>query len=83
MYIFELQDVLFTIKSLKSPTNEFNFNNYISLNSSTTRSGVSNKLLIPQHLNNTAQHSYFNWLPPLWNAMPIMDINLSHSQTAH
>jgi len=78
MYIFELQDILFAIKSLKSPTNQFNINNFISFNSSTTRSGASNKLLIPQHLNNTARHSYFHHLPSLWNAMPIMDMNLSY-----
>ena len=76
MYILELQDILFAIKSLKSPTNKFNINNFISFNSSTTRSGASNKLLIPQHLNNTAGHSYFHRLPSLWNAMPIMDMNL-------
>ena len=38
MNIFELQDILFAIKSLKSPNNQFNINNYISFNSSTTRS---------------------------------------------
>ena len=79
MYIFELQDILFAIKSLKSPTNQFNINNYITFNSSTTRSGASNKLVIPQHLNNTARHSYFHRLPSLWNAMPIIDINTSYT----
>ena len=74
MYIFELQDILFAIKSLKSPTNQFNINNYITFNSSTTRSGDSNKLVMPQHLNYTARHSYFHRLPSLWNAMPIIDI---------
>ena len=79
MYIFELQDILFAIKSLKSPTNQFNINNYITFNSSTTRSGASNKLVIPQHLNKTARLSYFHRLPSLWNAMPIIDINTSYT----
>ena len=79
IYIFELQDILFAIKSLKSPTYQFNINNFISFNSSTTRAGASNKLLILQHLNNTARHSYIHRLPSLWNAMPIMDINTSYS----
>ena len=80
MYISKQQDILFAIQSLKFPTNHnhFNINNVISFNSSTTRSGASYKLLIPQHLNNTAQHSYFHHLPSLWNAMPIMDMNLSY-----
>ena len=77
MYTFKLQDILFAIKSLKSPTNQFNINNFITFNSSNTRSGACNKLLIPQHLNNTARHSYFHRLPSLWNAVPIIDLNVS------
>ena len=83
MYIFELQDILFAIKSLKSPTNQFNINNYITFNSSTTSSCwwqlASNKLVIPQHLDNTTRHSYFHCLPSLWNAMPLIDINTSYT----
>ena len=44
MYIFELQDILFTIKTIKLQTNQFNINNYITFNSTNTRSGASNKL---------------------------------------
>ena len=47
MYIFELQDILFAIKSIKSPTNQYKINNYITFNSTNTRSGSSNKLLLP------------------------------------
>ena len=77
MYIFELQDILFAIKSIKSPTDQFNINNYITFNSTNTRSGSSNKLLLPQHLNNISRHSYFHRLPSLWNAIPILDLNMS------
>ena len=77
MYIFELQDILFAIKSIKSPTNQFNINNCITFNSTNTISGSSNKLLLPQHLNNILQHSYFHRLPFLWNAIPILDISMS------
>ena len=77
MYIFELQDILFAIKSIKSPTDQFNINNYITFNSTNTRSSSSNKLLLPQHLNNTSRHSYFHRLPSLWNAIPILDLNMS------
>jgi len=83
MCIFELQDILFAIKSLKSTISQLNINNYISFNTSSTRSGASNKLLIPQHLNNTTRNSYFHRLPSLWNAMPIMDINLSYITLKH
>ena len=79
MYIFKLQDILFAIKYLKSPTSQFDINNYITFNSSITRSGTSNKLVISQHLNNTARHSYFRRLPSLWNSMLIIDINISYT----
>ena len=77
MYIFELQDILFAIKSIKLQTNQFNINNYITFNTTNTRSGASNKPLLPQHLNNISRHSYFHRLPSLWNAMPILDLNMS------
>ena len=44
---------------------------YIKISSASTRSGANNKLILPHHLNNTSQHSYFHWLPSLWNTMPI------------
>ena len=77
MYLFELQDILFAIKSLKIPTKQFNITDYISFNSASTRSGASNKLTHIHHLNNLSRHSYFHRLPGLWNAIPIIDLNQS------
>ena len=77
MYMFELQDLLFAIKSIKSPTNQFNINNYIKFSTISTRSEASNKLKPPCHINNTSRHSYFHRIPYLWNAMPIFDLNKS------
>ena len=77
MYLFELQDILFAIKSIKTPIIQFNITNYISFNSASTRSGANNKLIPPHHLNNTSRHSYFHRLPSLWNAMPVFDLNMS------
>ena len=65
MYLFELHDILFAIKSLKTPTTQFNINNYINFNLTNTRSGASNKLIPTHHLNNLAHHSYFHRLPSL------------------
>ena len=77
MYIFELQDMLFTIKSIKSPINQFNINYYIKFSHTTsTRSGASNKLIPPRHINNISHHSYFHRLPYLWNSMPTFDLNM-------
>ena len=77
MYLFELQDILFAVKSIKTPTDQFSITNYIEFSSSNTRSGATNKLIHRRHLNNTSRHSYFHRLPSLWNAMPIIDLNLS------
>jgi len=46
-----LQDILFAVKSIKTPTEQFSITNYIEFSSSNTRSGTSNKL-IPHRLNN-------------------------------
>ena len=75
MCLFELNDILFAIKSLKTPTTQFNINNYINFNLTNTRSGANNKLIPTHHLNNLARHSYFHRLPSLWNAMPVFDLN--------
>ena len=80
MYLFELHDILFAIKSLKSPTIQFNITNYINFNPANTRSGASNKLIPTHHLNNLSRHSYFHRLPSLWNAMPVIDLNMSFAQ---
>ena len=52
-----LQDILFAVKSIKTPTEQFSITNYIEFSSSNTRSGTSNKLIHPCHLNNTSCHS--------------------------
>jgi len=77
MYLFELQDILFAVKSIKNPTNQFCITSYIAFSSTNTRSSASNKLIHPRHLNNASHHSYFHQLPLLWNAMPVIDLNLS------
>ena len=74
MYFFELHDILFAIKSLKTPTTQFNINNYINFNLANTRSGTKNKLIPTHHLNNLAHHSYFRCLPSLWNAICLCSI---------
>ena len=63
MYLFELHDILFAIKALKTPTTQFNINNYINFSLANTRSGANNKLIPPHHLNKLARHSYFHCLP--------------------
>ena len=44
MYLFELYDIIFVIKSLKNPTIPFNIYNYIQFHSSSSRLSHANKL---------------------------------------
>jgi len=74
MYLFELQDILFAVKSIKTPTDQFCITSSVSTN---TRSGTCNKLMYPRHLDTTSRHCYFHRLSSLWNALPIIDLNLS------
>ena len=45
MYLFELYDIIFVIKSLKNPTISFNIYNYIQFHSSSSRLSHANKLI--------------------------------------
>ena len=44
MYFLELQNIIFAIKSFKSPSESFDINNYISFSTGSTRSGSNSKL---------------------------------------
>ena len=74
MFIFELQDLMFLIKSLKSPTDNFSINNHITFASVTTRSRTHQKL----RTSTTIQcHFYFNRIVRLYNHLPVIDLSLS------
>ena len=80
MYLFELHDILFAIKSIKTPTIQFKITNYINFSSASIRSGANNKLILPHHLNNSSRHSYFHRLPSLWNSMPIFGLDMTFNK---
>ena len=65
MYIYELNDIMFFIKSLKRPTDSFKITNYVSFSSFTTRSSINCKLVHKRSRLNTNRHFYFNRLPRL------------------
>ena len=76
MYIFELNDLIFFIKSYKSPSDYFNINDFIFCSSITTRSSTGFKLQHNASSNNLTHNFYFCRLPRLWNSLPIIDIHL-------
>ena len=75
MYIFEILDIMFLIKSSKFPSNGFNINHFISFSSSGTRTcGV--KLIHNISSTNKQRNFYFVRICRLWNALPIIDLTL-------
>ena len=69
----EMQDVVFFIKCLKEPSDNFDIFQYVSFSSSCTRA-TSNKRMIYNKCNTTKyQHFYFNRIARIWNALPSID----------
>ena len=58
MYVYELNDMMFLIKSLKYPTANFNIRQYISFTSSNTRSGDHLKLVHSRTTSALHHHFY-------------------------
>ena len=79
MYILDICDIMFFIKSLKSPTQAFNITDYVKFNSASTRLGSSNKLQHTRSTNTFSSYFYFNRLPRIWNALPIIDHNVNQA----
>ena len=76
MYVFEITDIIFLVKSFKFPSASFNINNYVSF-STTRSSGV--KLIHNSSSTNKLRNHYFIRICRLWNAIPIISLNLSVS----
>ena len=69
----EMQDVVFFIKCLKEPSDNFNILHYVTFSSTCTRAS-SNKRLIHNKCNTTKyQHFYCNRIVRVWNALPFID----------
>ena len=79
MYIFELNDLMFFIKSSKSPTDNFNINHHI------TFAEVWNppKVNSPKDINSNLHHFYFNRIARLYNCLPVLDLSLSTNIIKH
>jgi len=83
MYYYELQDVMFLIKSLKSPTDNFNIYRYITFARGKIRSGSNQKLTHPRTPSKVQQHYYFNRIARLYNYLPVIDLSLSTDTIKH
>ena len=77
MYWFDLQDIMFLIKSFKTPSDNFDPLSYVSFVSNNTRSSSSGKLVHKFSKTSFSRHFYFNRVVRLWNSLPRIDLSLS------
>ena len=78
MYWYELQDLMFLVKCLKDPPDNFDILSHISFLSSCTRASSSKKLKHNLCHTTTTRHFYFNRVVHLWNAIPAVDTSQSY-----
>ena len=74
MYFLELQDILFFVKCIKEPSDNFNIYDYVR---SRNRSVHSGKLLVNYTRTTKTRFFYFNRIVKLWNKLPEIDLALS------
>ena len=76
MYIYEINDIMFFIKSYKSPSDHFKISDYIKFSNRNTRSGTSFKMTHIRSSSNPPQNSYFCGLLHPWNSLLQIDLTL-------
>ena len=75
--VLELNDIVFFLRSLQSPSDSFDILQFVSFSSTCTRSSSGFKLKHTPSTTNYGRHFYFVRLPHLWNALPTPDTSLS------
>ena len=76
MYTYELNDLLFFIKSLKFPTSYFHIRKYIRFSNYSSRATSTHKIS-NSLTSSTHPYSFFNRIIRLWNTAPVIDLSLS------
>ena len=79
MFIFEITEIIFLVKSFKFPTESFNINNYVSFSTGTTTRSSGIKLMHNSSSTNKQRNHYFIRICCLWNVIPTINLNFSVS----
>ena len=74
----ELRDILFVIKCMQAPPDNFDIFQYVSFVSSSTRATSGGKLAYKYSRTNRGRHFFFNRVTRLWNSLANI-INLEQS----
>ena len=82
MYWLEIQDVLFLLKHIKLPADNFNIFDHVSFVTSCTRASTRKDLKQNFSRCSTTSHFYFNRVVKLWNKLPIV-LSESYTKNKH
>ena len=77
----ELLDLLFLVKCLLAPPDNFNIREYITFVEGPTRAGSCGKLTHNYSRTSAGRHFYFNRVVRLWNTVPPIDLEAPCSVT--
>ena len=77
MYWYDFQDILFILKCILHPPDNFNIFNYVSFCTTNTRSAGGGKLCYVYKRLSCTRHFYFNRVVRLWNNLPFLNLSLS------
>ena len=79
MHWLEFLDIMFLVKCIKAPPDNFDIFSYVSFVNTCTRASTSMKLKHNYCRLSTTRHFYFNRIVLLWNHIPSFDFALSFS----
>lgn len=77
MYWYDFQDILFLLKCILHPPDNFNISNYVAFSDTTTRTAGLGKLKYVYRRLSSSRHFYFNRVVRLWNSLPFLDLSCS------
>ena len=76
MYVYEINNIIFFIKSYQHPSTCFNIAKYVQFSTSNTKFGSSQKMIHHRCSSNITQNFYSHHLPRLCNSLPKIDLSL-------
>jgi len=77
MYIFDINDVTFLIKSIKFLAEAFSISSFVTFISGNTRLANKNKLQHTRNSNIINNNFYFNRISRIWNVLLVINCSLS------
>jgi len=79
----ELHDVLFLVKQMKNPSDNFNIFDHVGFVKSCTRSATKHHLIHNFTRTSAARHFYFNRVVRIWNHLPEICLDDSFAVIKH